>query len=81
MAEKFFDPVRSAVEAQPVEAPEPSGYDFGHNKEESAATDAHIAFPGSPEDEKMFKERESKERIEREKMDRGAACFEDDLCR
>lgn len=81
MAEKFFEPGRPAVKVQPVEAPEPSGYDFGHNKEESDATDAHIAFPGSPEDEKMFKERQSKERIEREKRDQTEACFEDDLCR
>jgi len=37
-------------EQQPETAPE-TAYDFTHNTEEADTTDAHIAFPGSPEDE------------------------------
>jgi hypothetical protein len=38
------------MEQQPETAPE-TAYDFTHNTEEAETTDAHIAFPGSPEDE------------------------------
>jgi hypothetical protein len=36
-------------------------YDFMHNIEETDETDAHIAFPGSSEDEAMYKKRMKKE--------------------